>query len=142
MKSRESQRLRRYAKLPKAVVQRRIIKRIEHKIYCEKEYEDGNTDIRRTYYLTYRADMKGTYLIKSEIELIRNLLAQPQGWRSYKKIYGRSSWCGNQDELNEYKWLFNEDFNENHLFIIGTKSKLEINGSKEYLTLFQYTTIA
>ena len=37
-----------------------------------------------------------------------------------------------QDELNEYKWLFNEDFNENHLFIIGTKSHLEINGSKEY----------
>ena len=37
-----------------------------------------------------------------------------------------------QDKLNEYKWLFNEDFNENHLFIIGTKSHLEINGSKEY----------
>ena len=37
-----------------------------------------------------------------------------------------------QDELNEYKSLFNEDFNENHLFIIGTKSQLKINGSKEY----------
>ena len=41
-----------------------------------------------------------------------------------------------QDELNEYKWLFNEDFNENHLFIIGTKSQLEINGSKEYFNSF------
>ena len=37
-----------------------------------------------------------------------------------------------QDEFYKYKQLFKEEFNENHLFIIGTKSQLEINGSKDY----------
>ncbi len=41
-----------------------------------------------------------------------------------------------QDELNKYKRLFNQDFNENHLFIIGTKSQLKINGSKDYYNSF------
>ncbi len=37
-----------------------------------------------------------------------------------------------QEELIEYKWLFNEKFNENHIFIIGTNNDLVKNGLKKY----------
>ena len=37
-----------------------------------------------------------------------------------------------QKELIKYKSLFNENFNENHLFIIGINSKSNNNGSKDY----------
>ena len=43
------------------------------------------------------------------------------------------------DQLNEYSWLFKENFNENHLFIIGVNSHSTDNGSKKYFnSLFVY----
>ncbi len=44
-----------------------------------------------------------------------------------------------QKELIEYKWLFDEKFSENHLFIIGTNSQSSEDGVKKYynsLTLY------
>ena len=44
-----------------------------------------------------------------------------------------------QEELVEYDWLFNEKFDENHNFIIGTNNSLVIDGSKKFynsLTLY------
>ena len=46
-----------------------------------------------------------------------------------------------QEELSEYKWMFEEIFNENHLLIIGTNSEIEKNGSKDFynsLTLYDH----
>ena len=37
-----------------------------------------------------------------------------------------------QEELIEYDWLFNKNFNENHLLIIGINSKSNNNVSKNY----------
>jgi apolipoprotein N-acyltransferase len=37
-----------------------------------------------------------------------------------------------QKELEEYTWLFNKKFTENHLLIIGINSQIESNGSKKY----------
>ncbi len=37
-----------------------------------------------------------------------------------------------QDELIEYKWLFENKFNENHLLVIGINSINTINGFSEY----------
>ena len=34
-----------------------------------------------------------------------------------------------QKNLNEYKWLFNEKFSENHLLIIGMNTRFTINNS-------------
>ena len=43
------------------------------------------------------------------------------------------------DRLNEYNWLFKENFNENHLFIIGVNNHSTDNGSKKYFnSLFVY----
>ena len=41
-----------------------------------------------------------------------------------------------QENLVEYKWLFNENFNENHLFIIGINSNSIKNGSKSNFNTF------
>ena len=41
-----------------------------------------------------------------------------------------------QDELTQYKWLFNKNFNENHLLIIGINSQSIKNGSKYYFNSF------
>ena len=41
-----------------------------------------------------------------------------------------------QDELIEYKSLFNENFNENHLLIIGIGSQSVKSGSKNYYNSF------
>ena len=41
-----------------------------------------------------------------------------------------------QDELVEYEWLFNKNFNENHLLIVGINSESNINGSKNYFNSF------
>ena len=41
-----------------------------------------------------------------------------------------------QQSLIEYKWLFEENFNENHLFIIGINSQVIKNGSKNYFNTF------
>ena len=41
-----------------------------------------------------------------------------------------------QETLIEYKWLFKENFNENHLFIIGINSQVIKNGSKNYFNTF------
>ena len=41
-----------------------------------------------------------------------------------------------QKELVEYNWLFNKDFNKNHLLIIGINSEKEINGLKSYYNTF------
>ena len=41
-----------------------------------------------------------------------------------------------QGSLIEYKWLFEENFNENHLFIIGINSQVIKNGSKNYYNTF------
>ena len=41
-----------------------------------------------------------------------------------------------QGSLFEYKWLFDENFNENHLFIIGINSQVIKNGSKNYYNTF------
>ena len=41
-----------------------------------------------------------------------------------------------QENLVEYKWLFNENFNENHLFIIGINSHSIKNGSKSNFNTF------
>ena len=41
-----------------------------------------------------------------------------------------------QESLIEYKWLFKENFNENHLFIIGINSQVIKNGSKNYFNTF------
>ena len=41
-----------------------------------------------------------------------------------------------QGSLIEYKWLFEENFNENHLFIIGINSQVIKNGSKNYFNTF------
>ena len=40
------------------------------------------------------------------------------------------------ETLIEYKWLFKENFNENHLFIIGINSQVIKNGSKNYFNTF------
>jgi len=37
-----------------------------------------------------------------------------------------------QDELINYKWLFDEKFSNNHLLIIGTNSQIKTNGIKKY----------
>ena len=37
-----------------------------------------------------------------------------------------------QESLNEYKWLFNEKFSENHLVIIGMNTRSIINNSENY----------
>ncbi len=37
-----------------------------------------------------------------------------------------------QDELINYKWLFDEKFSENHFLIIGTNSQIKKNGIKKY----------
>jgi apolipoprotein N-acyltransferase len=37
-----------------------------------------------------------------------------------------------QDELIEYKWLFDKNFNENHLLLIGISSQSIRDGSKNY----------
>ena len=34
--------------------------------------------------------------------------------------------------MNEYKWLFNEKFSENHLVIIGMNTRTIINNSENY----------
>ena len=41
-----------------------------------------------------------------------------------------------QENLVEYKWLFNENFNENHLFIIGINSHSIKDGSKSNFNTF------
>ena len=41
-----------------------------------------------------------------------------------------------QQGLVEYKWLFEENFNENHLFIIGINSEEIKNGFKNYYNTF------
>ena len=41
-----------------------------------------------------------------------------------------------KETLIEYKWLFKENFNENHLFIIGINSQVIKNGSKNYFNTF------
>ena len=41
-----------------------------------------------------------------------------------------------QGSLVEYKWLFEENFNENHLFIIGINSQVIKDGSKNYFNTF------
>ena len=41
-----------------------------------------------------------------------------------------------QRGLVEYKWLFEENFNENHLFIIGINSQVIKNGFKNYFNTF------
>ena len=41
-----------------------------------------------------------------------------------------------RENLVEYKWLFNENFNENHLFIIGINSHSIKNGSKSSFNTF------
>ncbi len=41
-----------------------------------------------------------------------------------------------QGGLIEYKWLFEENFNENHIFIIGINSQVIKNGSKKYFNTF------
>ena len=37
-----------------------------------------------------------------------------------------------QDELINYKWLFDEKFSKNHFLIIGTNKQIEKNGIKKY----------
>ena len=37
-----------------------------------------------------------------------------------------------QESFNEYKWLFNEKFSENHLVIIGMNTRTIINNSENY----------
>ncbi len=37
-----------------------------------------------------------------------------------------------QDDLKEYRWLFNDKFSENHLLIIGLNSQSMDNGTKNY----------
>ena len=41
-----------------------------------------------------------------------------------------------QEELNSYNWLFEKNFNENHLLIIGTNTEEINNGTKEYFNSF------
>ena len=41
-----------------------------------------------------------------------------------------------QEELVEYRPLFENKFNENHLLIIGTNNQLDINGLKKYFNTF------
>jgi len=41
-----------------------------------------------------------------------------------------------KETLIEYKWLFKENFNENHLFIIGINSQVIKNGSRNYFNTF------
>ena len=41
-----------------------------------------------------------------------------------------------QEELIEYDWLFNKNFNENHLLIIGVNSQTDDNVSKNYFNSF------
>ncbi len=41
-----------------------------------------------------------------------------------------------QQGLVEYKWLFEENFNENHLFIIGINSQVIKDSSKNYFNTF------
>jgi apolipoprotein N-acyltransferase len=41
-----------------------------------------------------------------------------------------------QEELIEYNWLFNKNFNENHIFIIGINSYSINDGSREYFNTF------
>ena len=41
-----------------------------------------------------------------------------------------------QDELINYKWLFDKKFSKNHLLIIGTNSHSEINGVKKFYNSF------
>ncbi len=37
-----------------------------------------------------------------------------------------------QNELKKYKWLFDKNFDENHVLILGINSQSTINGSKKY----------
>ena len=41
-----------------------------------------------------------------------------------------------QKELNEYKWLFKNKFNENHLLIMGINSQSIENNVKKYFNSF------
>ena len=41
-----------------------------------------------------------------------------------------------QDELIEYEWLFNRNFNQNHFLIIGNNSETINNGFKNYFNSF------
>ncbi len=41
-----------------------------------------------------------------------------------------------QEELIEYKWLFDQSFSENHLLIIGINSYSKNNGSEDYFNSF------
>ena len=41
-----------------------------------------------------------------------------------------------QNELIKYNWLFNKDFNKNHLLVIGINSQSTNNGSKDYFNSF------
>jgi apolipoprotein N-acyltransferase len=41
-----------------------------------------------------------------------------------------------QEELIEYDWLFNKNFNENHLLIIGINNQTTKNGIKNYFNSF------
>ena len=41
-----------------------------------------------------------------------------------------------QEELIQYNWLFNKNFNENHLFVIGINSQSTQNGSRNYFNSF------
>ena len=42
----------------------------------------------------------------------------------------------NEGDLSEYKWLFEEKFNQNHLFIMGITNKYEKNGFIDYFNSF------
>ena len=41
-----------------------------------------------------------------------------------------------QNQLAEYKWLFEEKFNENHLLMVGINSELDDNKTKKYFNSF------
>ena len=41
-----------------------------------------------------------------------------------------------QDQLKKFDWLFNKNFNDNHVFIIGTNSQSLINETKNYYNTF------
>ncbi len=43
-----------------------------------------------------------------------------------------------QDQLKEYKWLFEEKFNENHLLAIGINSKEDENQTVKYFNSFSF----
>ncbi len=43
-----------------------------------------------------------------------------------------------QENLIEYKWLFDDKFNENHILLVGTKNYSIENGSKKYYNSLTY----